>query len=384
MDTSEKYLEKSSKISVEDMQELVSKVKDFYEERDNPKMDVIWLSNLILRRLKNDFDHYTNIEGIKGYGKSNLMLLLGLLQCRYSGLWKNKTTGKIVKVLPRRIPLSKEWEQIETGFDFDKNMSFLDNTKELQTKYNLLDRYMPFCLDEGSKNLHKYVWQSRLQFMLIKMSDTERYQNKSFFICFPNFKELNSIFRNDRVQMRLYVYHRSSSKGFAGCIISLRDVSRWILDPWHMDENAKQFEHLLRRVPMATRNYQHILYAEKKLKGYAGNFDFPSLKNIAPKIWKIYMRYKTLNAKREKTEEETETEKESKNTIRWKYATKMLMAYIKKNNKELKTIDFKDLTGISTVSLNKLWREKLEIEQHEELKQKATRLLATKVEGRKI
>lgn len=357
-------------VSVPEMRALIKSVENFYTQLGNPKMNVIWLANLILRRLKNDRDYYINCEGEKGSGKSNLMLLLALLICRYAGLWRNKLTGQVVRVLPRPTPLDEtKWEQMTVGFDFDNNMSFLDNVEKVSEKFNKIDRYMPFVIDEGSKNLHKYQWQSKLQFKLIQMSDTERYQNKAFFVCFPNFKELNSVFRNDRVRMRLYVYARHTTQNYASCIISLRDVNRWIVDPWHMDENAKSFEYLLKRVPAATRNFKHILYAEKKLKGYAGNFEFPSLQAISPRIWNIYMKYKLDNAKKE-NEGEGPT-KEHKTIIKWKYATKMLMAWVKEKYPEVTWDDFKKLTNVSTQTLNKLWREKLEVEDEMLLKQRA-------------
>ena len=257
-------------------------------------------------------------------GKSNLILLVALLMCRYAGTWRNKIDGKLVTTYPRTNPLDpKEWEQLTINFDFNKNMSFLDKTEELKKKYNALDRYMPFIIDEGSKNLHKYGWQNKLQQMLIMLSQTERYQNKAFFICFPNFKELTTTFRNDRIKMRLYIYDRNTKQRYASCIISMKDVNRWISDPWHMEENAKSFEYLLKRIPIASRSAYHVLKAERKLKGYAGNFDFPSLKHISPRIWKIYMKFKIENAQKEQgTEEET---KDSVRLTKWKYATKQLM-----------------------------------------------------------
>ncbi len=253
-------------------------------------------------------------------------------------------------------------------------MSFLDKTEELKNKYNNLDRYMPFIIDEGSKNLHKYGWQNKLQQMLVQMSQTERYQNKAFFVCFPNFKELTTTFRNDRIKMRLYIYQRSMNRKFASCIISVKDVNRWNSDPWHMDENAKNFEYVLRRVPAASRGPQQILNAEKKLKGYAGNFEFPSIKDIAPRIWKIYMKFKILNATKEQGgEEET---KDSRQIMRWKYATKQLMYWVIQQHPEFKMGDFAKLTSVSSSTLSKLKRENLLIED-EKLKQLRTETLLT-------
>jgi len=357
-------------ISVKEMDELLQGVYDFYEERNNPKMNALWLSNLVLRRLRNDKDFYVNIEGETGMGKSNLTLLLALLMCRYAGKWKHKVTGKIVKTFPRTTPLHQDWEQISVEFDFDMNMSFLDKTEELKNKYNSLDRYQPFIIDEGSKNLHKYGWQNKLQQMLVQMSQTERYQNKAFFVCFPNFKELTATFRNDRIKMRLYIYARHTNQNYASCIISMKDVNRWISDPWHMEENAKSFQYLLRRIPAASRSSTHILFAEKKLKGYSGAFDFPSLKVISPRIWKLYMKYKVDNATKEQ-EDTIEDKKESNAVMRWKYATKQLIYYVQDKFPEFKMKDFVQLTNVSQTTLSKLKREDLAVEEEAAKREKA-------------
>jgi len=373
--SAKQYLLPKTTITVEEMNALVKEVEAFYKARGNPKIDVFWLANMMLRRLRNDKDFYANIEGETGTGKSNLILLISLLMCRYAGTWRDKSSGKIVQVYPRTTPLnSNDWEQLTVNFDFDKNMSFLDKTEELKNKYNNLDRYMPFIIDEGSKNLHKYGWQNKLQQMLVQMSQTERYQNKAFFVCFPNFKELTTTFRNDRIKMRLYIYQRSMSRKFASCIISIKDVNRWNSDPWHMEENAKNFEYVLRRVPAASRGPQQILNAEKKLKGYAGNFEFPSIKDIAPRIWKIYMKFKIENATKEQGgEEET---KDSRQIMRWKYATKQLMYWVIQQHPEFKMGDFAKLTSVSSSTLSKLKRENLLIED-EKLKKLRTETLLT-------
>lgn len=334
------------KISVTDMQNLISKVENFYAARNNPKINIIWLANTILTRLKNDLDYWVNAEGFKGYGKSNLILLLALMQTRYAGIWYNRETKRRVKVLPRLTPLAAPWVQETVSFDFKRNMSFLDSSTEVKNKYNSLDKYAPFVIDEGSKNLHKHNWQSKMQFLLVQLSDTERYQNKSCYVCFPQFRELNSVFRNDRIMMRLYLYAREAKEGYASCIMSLRDFNRHVSDPWHTDENARSFEYHLRRIPSARRSPKDILFAEKKLNGYAGDFDVPSLKVIAPRIWDIYFKYKADNAKKE-YDENGEDETESKKILKWKYAFKMLVKKIKEANPDM---SYKEIAAICNIT----------------------------------
>lgn len=298
-------------------------------------------------------DYYVSIEGQRGYGKSNLMLLLTLLQARYSGIWQNTLTGKKVKVLPRVNSLPKEYKHIEYGFEFGKNMSFLDDTKSLKKKYFDLDKYMPFAIDEGSKNLHRQKWQDSLSFELVKLSDVSRYLNKTFFICFPHFAELNSVFRNDRIMLRLYVYHRNVNKHYSSAIMSLKDNNRYVMDPWHTDDNARQYEYLLRRTPAALRTHTHILYAEKKLKGYAGDFDFPELRILSPRIWNIYLRYKTEHAKKDNEESEGEG-KENQRLARWKKSSLGLANWIREKHPDMAWPEIAKVMGIATITLSQL------------------------------
>jgi len=343
-------------ITVEEIEDLCRKVEAFYAERGNPKINIVWLADLILKRLTNDLDYYINVEGTKGFGKSNLILLLSLIQCRYSGIWENTITKKKVKVYPRTKPLPKEWKHIEYGFQFKKNMSFLDDAGEMKKKFYSIDKYMPFIVDEGSKNLHKYQWATKLQFMLVQMSDTERYQNKSFYICFPNFKELNPTFRNDRVNMRLYLFNKNVTKHYAQCIISIRDVNRHVLDKWHTDDNAKKFEDLLRNVPTATRAPHHVLYAESKLQGYAGYFDVPELKIIAPRIWDIYMHYKITNAQRQKDDTPIE-EEESKRMQSLKLNNYRLIQFLKLKFPDISNVKIGEIMNCSASFVSKSLNE---------------------------
>ena len=341
--------EEWDKIEVEEIEDLIKKVEEFYAERGNPKLNVIWLADLFLKRLKNDLDYYINCEGQKGYGKSNLMLLLSLMQSRYAGVYKRKSDGKHFKVLPRVKPLDVEkFERISVGFSFNKNMSFLDNVKDIEKKYHSLDKYQSFVIDEGSKNLHKHRWMDALQFKLVQLSDTERWQNKTFFICFPNFIELNSAFRNNRIMMRIYVYHRDVKKHYASAILSLKDINRYIADPWHTDWNAKLFEDILKRTPSSLRTSYHVLKAEKKLKGYAGTFEFPELKVIAPKIWSIYMKYKIENATKEA---EVVEETEGVRILRWKVASKNLVDWVRLKFPKMTYPELAEIMGIANITL---------------------------------
>ena len=341
-------------ISVEEMNDLMKKVEQFYFDRGNPRMNIIWLANLILKRLKLDRDYYINCEGTKGTGKSNFILLLSLIQTRYSGLYRDTKNGHIIKVLPRLKPMDKRYEQLTCGFSFKNNMSFLDESENVKQKFNGLDKYHPMIIDEGSKNLHKYQWNNKLQFLLVRMSDTERWQNKSVYVCFPNFKELNPAFRNDRILMRIYLYDRKIKENYSSCIISLRDQNRYISDPWHNDDNAKQYEYILRRTSIVSRTPNDILNAEKRLKNYAGCFDVPCLEKLAPRIWDIYMKYKSYYANKDAQGIDLKEDEETKKLMKLHINLRRLIDYVKVNFPNLTNKDMQKIAGLSAPAYIKL------------------------------
>lgn len=367
------------KISPAEMENLMQQVEDFYKQRPN-EFTIFQLANLILRRLKSDRDFFMSFEGMRGTGKSNLMILLQLVICRYAGIWRNTDTNELRKVLPRMKPLPEPWIQETCSFEFSKNVSFLDKVEDLQEKFNSIDRFMPFGIDEGSKNLHKSQWQNKVAHKLVLMSDTERYQNKGFFICIPNFNELNKAFRDDRINIRIYLVVRHTNENFAECVITKKDESRWTSDPWHIDNNAKKFEYLLRKRPVAIRTPQDILKAEKKLTGFLSTMAIPNLKTMAPRLWDIYYKHKIDNAKQEHSKDDSANEqKQTKNTQKYKYAIKQLLALAKVKNK----ITFKDLselTRMSQVALHNIYREKLEIEDEYKAIDRAKKITPEKIE----
>ena len=349
-----KSLTSDDTISVEEINDLMKKIEQFYFDRGNLRMNIIWLANLILKRLKLDRDYYINCEGLKGSGKSNFILLLSLIQTRYSGLYRDTKNGHIIKVLPRLKPMDERYEQLTCGFSFKNNMSFLDESEDVKKKFNGLDKYHPMIIDEGSKNLHKYQWNNKLQFLLVRMSDTERWQNKSVYVCFPNFKELNPAFRNDRILMRIYLYDRKIKENYSSCILSLRDQNRYISDPWHNDENAKQYEYLLRRTSIVSRTPNDILNAEKRLKNYAGCFDVPCLEKLAPRIWDIYMKYKSYYANKDASGIDLKEEEESKKLMKLHTNLRRLIDYVKVNFPNLTNKDMQKIAGLSAPAYIKL------------------------------
>lgn len=349
-------------ITPESMEQLIASLQQFY--KDHPcEIDIFRLSRAVLNKLKTDRDFFSAVEGVRGTGKSNLLLLVCLVMHAYAGYYRHRTTQVIYQALPRDKPLDPtKWERLTCSFDFDKNMSFLDNADDLSKKFNSVERYGSFAIDEGSKNLHKHNWQAKVQFKLVQLSDTERYQNKSFWICIPNFKELNSTFRNDRIQLRIYLYVRHTDLDYASAVLSMREPGRWNNDPWFVEENEKEYERILRNKPPALRTWKDVIHAERKLRGYLGEIHIPSIKSMSPKIWDTYMKYKITNAQKElEKDDEGIQSVEHKQNQHLKYAIKKMMAFLKLKFPGLRYGDFNKLTTLPTQVISSIWKENIQV-----------------------
>lgn len=212
--------------------------------------------------------------------------------------------------------------------------------------------YKGYVYDFEVEDIHRFIANGILH------ENTERYQNKAFFICIPNFKELTTAFRSDRINMRIFLVIRHTKKGICEAVISSKDESRWTDDPWHIDENAKKFEWLLRKYPVSRRTWEHTLRAERKLTGYLSSISFPNLKEFSPRLWEIYYKHKTINAQRELSPTE---KKDSKQLQRYKFAIKQMIAFLKSRYK-ISWNDLGKLTKLSGTSVSRIWQEQLDIE----------------------
>lgn len=348
----------NSEITVQEMEDLILKVEEFYKTMGNPKMGINFLAEQITKRLKSDRDYILCIEGLKGTGKSNFALLLALMMAKYNGLYKSKVSGQVVKAVGRTKPMDKDkWDRLSVDFDFDKNFSFLDDAKQIKKKFFATSRFGALVLDEGSKALHKYKWSDKLQQMLVGLSDSERWQNKATIICIPNFRELTTTFRNDRIRMRIYIYKRDDVNNYASGVIGVRDPGRWSIDPWYLDDNFKIYEHILRKYSFSDRTTSRIQFAESKLKGYVGTIHFPSIKTLAPSIWDKYFNYKVKYAMAQNNEEEDIEAEESKRITKWRYALKMVIAELKRTNPKITWTELSRLTSVSVSAVKRAYEQ---------------------------
>ena len=107
-------LPEDDKISVKEINELMKKVDEFYFERGNPRMNIVWLSNLILKRLKLDRDYYINIEGLKGCLSEDSEIITDKRKIKIKDL-KNKINKLLVYDFKNNKTLFSESVLIDSG-----------------------------------------------------------------------------------------------------------------------------------------------------------------------------------------------------------------------------------------------------------------------------
>ncbi len=196
-------------------------------------------ANLVKRRLRQDWDLVIAITGEEGCGKSTFAMILGAL--------------------------------IDRRFDFEKNVSFLPDEKEIRNEFRRLKKYQCYVIDEAIRSLYKMNFMSSLQQSLIQMWATERFQNKATILVLPRFKDLTENFRNHRVKVWIHVLARGHAVAY------IRDDDSHSKDPWLFDYTFKYKFKAFKRSNVATIPVEERLKIERKLRNYLVDFEFPDM-----------------------------------------------------------------------------------------------------------
>ena len=211
-------------------------------DRENLDKELVAFTNLIRRRLRQDWDIVIAITGEEGSGKSTLgMLLAGLIDRR---------------------------------FRFDKNVSFLPDATEITREFRGLKKYQCYVIDEAIRALYKMNFMSNLQQTLVQMWATERFQNKATIMIIPRFRDLTENFRNHRVKIWIHVMTRGKA------VVYVRDDDPHTSDPWLFDYMQKYKEKAFGKKSIATIDIDRKLKAERRMKNYLFDFEFPDLDPI--------------------------------------------------------------------------------------------------------
>lgn len=212
-------------------------------DKETLDKELLAFTNLVKRRLRQDWDIVIAISGEEGSGKSTLGMLLGGL--------------------------------IDHRFDFDKNVSFLPDAKEITEEFRALRKYQCYVIDEAIRALYKMNFMSNLQQTLVQMWATERFQNKATIMIIPRFRDLTENFRNHRVKIWIHVITRGHA------IVYVRDDDPHTMDPWLFDYMAKYKAKAYGRRNITEVDMERRLKLERKMKNYLFDFTFPDLDPLA-------------------------------------------------------------------------------------------------------
>lgn len=204
--------------------------------------ELIAFTNLIRRRLRQDWDIVLAITGEEGCGKSTLGMLIGGL--------------------------------IDKRFDFNRNVSYLPEADEIRAQFTSLKKYQCYVIDEAIRALYKMNFMSNLQQTLVQMWATERYQNKATIMIIPRFRDLTENFRNHRVKIWIHVITRGHA------VVYIRDDDPHQLDPWQFDYMMRYKQKAYGRRNVATIDIGKKLKVERRMRNYLFDFEFPDLDPI--------------------------------------------------------------------------------------------------------
>lgn len=224
----------------------------------------------VVKRLENDYDYKIAISGRTGTGKS-----MGVA-----------------------IPIARE---IDPDFDLERNVAYVPEAGEIQSKFYAINPKGVLLVDEAIRGLHKHNWANYVQQVVVKMYNTERYQNKATILIMPRFKDFTEGFRNNLIDVWIHVLERGRAVAF------IRDDDKDAEDPWHIKENEKIKDRMFRRRSVLGVGTEDLINAEKKTKNFFFDFNFPDLDETSKE------RYTALKLASRKAIDYGVEEKENKN-----------------------------------------------------------------------
>lgn len=227
-----------------------------------------WVVETFVLRNFNDFDSMLCISGGEGVGKSTLAYWIARM--------------------------------MDLLFTIEKTFIFSPKTQEAIKQAKELHPFGAIVLDEGVKAAYKLNWNKSIQIQLKKVFNINRSENKTTIVCIPNYRDLDSYFRNHRVKFWIHVYSRSKA------VVFRRQDNPYATDPFLLDWNDRDW---LKSVLKKGRKAK-ILDDEELLKKmqrnpcYFEEFVFPSIP------WSHFQQYSRLK-EHFKYEDEDEANKPS-------------------------------------------------------------------------
>lgn len=164
---------------------------------------------------------------------------------------------------------------IDPNFDLKKNVCFVPEGEEVRDKFRAIDKHGVLVIDEAVRAFHKHGWADRIQQMVMRLYDTERFRCKCTFFLMPRWANFTENFRNNRLAIWLDFICR----GKVMVYIKIPDKD-WA-DPWNikLNQNIKLKAFGSKRAVNIT--LQDRLEVERKLPNYAFEFAIPDWRDKA-------------------------------------------------------------------------------------------------------
>jgi len=86
-------------------------------------------------------------------------------------------------------------------YDLAKNIAYYSDSGELIKKFNILERFESLNIDEAIMALDKMSFANKEYRDIVKLFNTERYQNKIIIMCIPGLENLGKDIREHEVDM---------------------------------------------------------------------------------------------------------------------------------------------------------------------------------------
>lgn len=297
------------------MDEFEEEIQEIKEVEDPEDDNLEILCNSIKKRLRRKLDCVLAISGEDtGIGKSSLGISMGM--------------------------------KIDPNFDLIKNIAYLPIESEIREKFNKVDKFGCFDVDEAAKSFYKLNWNDKFQKILNQDFMTNRKGNyKCTQLLIPRFIDLNEFFRNYKVKLNIYIPYRGIG------IIYSKNKLPFVRDPWNLDENYKLMSLAMGKKKLSEIKIDQMLRILKRSKNYAGTLFF----NPLPKeLEKLYMKkFNEEKAREEKINAEgSSEEKANENRNMRTIALAKTITELKKNGYTQKRIS--ELVGLSTSSVTQI------------------------------
>lgn len=226
-----------------------------------------------MRRVRNDWDAMIVITGDHGVGKSTLMQQFGF--------------------------------EMDAKFDQKINISYIPTVESIIQKFNALDKFQVFGIDEAMEVMYKNDFMKGFQKALIKMYARERKQNKITIMCIPSFADLSKTFRNTRVKYWVYIAERGHG------VLMCRPQTPYSEDAWNLKLLNKDFDDIIRNKKVHNITANEVLGSLKKTPYFVEEFWFSDLNADKKEIY-----HKCVTEERDRFYATEEVEKMSRDRRR--------------------------------------------------------------------